>query len=105
MTNRLVEAHYLAHKDDDYDTFMRFWLTESFDLAFLNTLVRRFPSECEKLQQERSVVGELMEGQLEKARTALQDERRAIEIEDEKYWAPLVKELQHLRSVHAQQSN
>lgn len=97
MTNRLVEAHYLAHKDESSAAFIRFWLTESFDLSFLNTLVQRYPTQSANLREERPILQFLTGGNLDKARILLQKERRAIEVEDENYWAPLIKELHSLR--------
>lgn len=98
MTNRLIEAHYLANADSPTNESIRFWLTESFDLPFLEQLVTRFPEQSIELKEERSVLRALIEEQLEKARSLLQKERRTIEIEDETYWAPLIKELHQLRS-------
>lgn len=98
MTNRLVEAHYLANTNNPTNESIRFWLTESFDLPFLKRLVARFPEQSEQLKKERTVLGALIEDQLEKARRLLQEERRTIEIADETYWAPLIKELHQLRS-------
>lgn len=97
MTNRLVEAHYLANANTPANESIRFWLTESFDLPFLEQLVARFPEQCEKLKEKRPVLRPLIEDQLEKARSLLQEERRTIEIEDETYWAPLIQELHQLR--------
>jgi len=97
MTNRLVEAHYLANANTPANESISFWLTESFDLPFLEQLVARFPEQCEKLKEKRPVLRPLIEDQLEKARSLLQEERRTIEIEDETYWAPLIQELHQLR--------
>lgn len=98
MTNRLVEAHYLANVEVPTNESICFWLTESFDLSFLEQLVARFPEQSSSLKEKRPVLRALVENQLENARSLLQKERRTIEIEDETYWAPLIKELHLLRS-------
>lgn len=97
MTNRLVEAHYLANTDNPTHESIHFWMTESFDITFLERLVARFPGHSKKLASERPVLQALVDEQVERARSLLQEERRGIEIEDETYWAPLMEELHQLR--------
>lgn len=98
MTNRLVEAHYLANAEKPDEPSIRFWLTESFDLSFLSSLVERFPVQSGELSESRPVLATLLQKQTERARTQLQEERRSIELADEAYWAPLIKELHQLRT-------
>lgn len=93
MTNRLVEAHHAAHRDRPTDEQVRFWLTQSFDLEFLALRVAEYSS----FAADRDVVRALGDGDEERAKTVLEEERAAVVGADRAYWAPLKQELEALR--------
>ncbi len=93
MTNRLVEAHHVRHRDEATTERIWFWLTQSFDLEFIERRVSEYPG----VGDEREVIRELRKGNRRQAAVVLESERMAIVEADREYWKPLKKELEALR--------
>ncbi len=97
MTNRLIEAHYIQNAQQPSPEHIEFWLTQSFDLDFLEQRTAEYPAEARQLASRRTVLAHLLEGDTEAADLALYQERQRIRQADRTYWQPLIKELHSLR--------
>jgi hypothetical protein len=96
MLQRLVEAHYFAHRDEATHEQVAWWLRELRTPHLLREVAARFPDEASRLEPERDVLKVLSAGEtaIEAALRREEDEERAL---DRAYWLPLKQELEELR--------
>ena len=97
MLQRLVEAHYLKHRNSAEAEQQRFWLRELRTLEFLTEAVRKWPEQAERLSRERPLLALARTGNLESVIEALMAEERTERELDRRYWQPLKTELEQLR--------
>lgn len=97
MIRRLVEVHYSETSRDPSPQRIRFWLEEMRSPELLIEVVTRFPDEACGRAVERSAVAQALTGDLAAVQMALDEEMAREREADRAYWAPLRKELEHLR--------
>ncbi len=99
MIQRLIEAHWFQHRHEPTPERINFWLQECRTVEILFDLVGRFPGEASSLHPPRAAVSTALRENREIVEKAL-DEERLLEIAaDQAYWAPLRKEIEHLRRM------
>jgi len=97
MIQRLVEANYVAHRENPTAEQVAFWLGESRAPARLVELAKRHPERTRELAATRPLLAFAMAGNLPELARALKDEEQREREKDRAYWAPLVKELEQMR--------
>jgi len=98
MLSRLVEASYFGNRDHPTEQQVDFWLRELRTPSLLAEAAERFPKECEMAAPERpllALIGSAGSDVLEKA---IKEEELREREADRRYWQPLRKELERLRS-------
>lgn len=102
MVRRLLEAHYLQHRDAPHPEQVRFWLRELRTPEFLVETVQRWPELARELAAQRPLLDRANRGTLAEVEQALWDEERAERERDRAYWQPLKAELEQLRRTARQ---
>jgi hypothetical protein len=97
MLQRLLEAHYLQHRDGATPEQQRFWLHELRTPELLVEAARRWPELAEEIARERPLLLLAKSAQLDELRQALSAEEQAEQQHDREYWQPLKAELEQLR--------
>jgi hypothetical protein len=97
MLQRLLEAHYLRHRDDSTPEQRCFWLQELRSPELLVEATQRWPDLSEQIARQRPLLSSAQLGRAEALRQALSVEERAEQEEDRAYWQPLRAELEQLR--------
>ncbi len=96
MIRRLLEVHYLQHRDAATPPRIEFWLRELRTPALLREIANAHPDVCARLSSERAVL-QLRNGSDTEIEMALRDEEEAERRRDREYWRPLKAELETLR--------
>jgi hypothetical protein len=99
MIQRLIEAHWFQHRHEPTPERINFWLRECRTVEILFDLVERFPGEASSVHPPREAVSTALRGNREVVEKALDDERLLEIAADQAYWAPLRKEIEHLRRI------
>ena len=102
MIRRLLEVHYLQHRDEPTPARVEFWLRELRTPALLREVGANFPHERQILSAQRAVLGQLSNSQTD-IEAALRDEENVERQRDRAYWQPLKAELEKLR--HARRNS
>jgi hypothetical protein len=97
MLQRLLEAHYLQHRDDATSERQYFWLQELRTPELLVEAIQRWPEPAEQIAHQRSLLLLAKAGQLDQLREALSVEEQTERQHDSAYWKPLKSELERLR--------
>lgn len=97
MLQRLVEAHYLKHRNSAEAEQQGFWLRELRTPEFLTETVRKWPEQAARLSHERPLLALVQTGARLAIEEALLAEERAERERDRLYWQPLRAELERLR--------
>jgi hypothetical protein len=97
MIRRLVEAHYLRHREEATQTQLRFWLLECRTPDILLELVRDHRPLAATLESERGLLALALQTGPEQLEFLLAEEERAERQRDREYWRPLRSELEQLR--------
>lgn len=100
MLTRLLEAHYLAHRESATGSQARFWLMELRTPEFLVEVHRNWPDEARALIAQRPLLQYTTTASELALVNALEAEEKAERLRDRDYWLPLRAELEELR--HAQ---
>ncbi len=101
MLRRLVEAHFVANRDNPQPAQIAFWLRESRTISMLLDLARDNRSNVTALLEERPLLLFALQGDDVGLATALMEEEKAIREVDRVYWLPLKAELERLRHSHS----
>jgi hypothetical protein len=97
MLTRLLEAHYLAHRESATELQARFWLTELRTPEFLMEVCRNWPNEAHTLADQRPLLQHAATDSMDTLLTALETEEKNERQRDREYWRPLREELEQLR--------
>ena len=95
MIRRLVEAHYLRHREEATEAQLRFWLLECRTPDILLELDHR--PFAATLASERGLLALAPETGPEQLELLLAEEEHAERRRDREYWRPLRSELEQLR--------
>ena len=95
MISRLVEVHYLNHREESTAPQREFWFRELRNAALLSTLATQYPNEAAALAPERPAIAAALSQ--EDVGYALRDEEERERTADRAYWEPLKKQLEELR--------
>lgn len=95
MIARLVEVHYLNHREESTPAQREFWFRELRNAGLLSTLAAQYANEAAALATGRAAITAALANQdVERALREEEDRERAA---DRAYWAPLKKQLEELR--------
>jgi hypothetical protein len=97
MIRRLVEANYLAHREDPSPEQIGFWLRELRTPQLLIEVVQHHPEAAEAAARTRPALAMATPANLGVLGRALRDEEERERHADEVYWQPLRKKLEQLR--------
>ena len=97
MVRRLVEAHYLQHRNTPNTAQIEFWFTELRTPEFLVLHAATFPEHCRRIMEPRPLLEAALTGDTERLARELNAEAAKEGAADREYWAPLKRELQELR--------
>jgi hypothetical protein len=97
MLQRLLEAHYLQHRDLPTPVQLRFWLLELRTPELLVEAARSCAGLARELSNQRPLLRLAESGTLGELSEALGAEERAERERDRAYWQPLKAELEQLR--------
>ena len=97
MIRRLVEADYVRHATRAAPSDVHFWLRESRTAAMLLELAATHRAPAADMSTERPLLRHAVQGNAAGVEEALIAEERRERILDREYWAPLRRELEHLR--------
>lgn len=98
MIRRLVEAHYFQNLEHPTTHQILFWLSELRTPEILIDLAQNYPKELKRIIPQRSLLKFAQRKKLESLSKALRKEENLERKEDQKYWKPLKKDLEKLRS-------
>jgi hypothetical protein len=97
MIRRLIEANYVANRENPAPEQIEFWLLESRTPSIIREIAAAYPAIARRLSDRRlflaSITG-MGDRELDDALDA--EEKREREI-DREYWKPLREELERLR--------
>jgi hypothetical protein len=94
MIRRLVEAHYVQHREAVTPERVAFWLRESRTPSMLAGLAAEFPEEARSACRQRPLLGGALAGDEIGLQEELdREEKREREL-DRQYWIPLKQELE-----------
>ncbi len=96
MIRRLLEVHYLEHRDAATPPRIEFWLRELRTPTLLREAGELFPNQRQKLVSQRALLGKLSSSEAE-LETALHEEEAHERERDRQYWQPIKAELEKLR--------
>jgi hypothetical protein len=97
MIRRLVEAHFVRHRDRPADQQVRFWLEECRTPDMLIELACSYPQMLDEVVKKRELLAHAARGEKDKIEAALKEEEDREREADRKYWRPLKEELERLR--------
>ena len=97
MVRRLVEAHCFQHPKKRTFAQVRFWLRELRTPQLLFEAARACPKPCRQLVPGRPLLAHASAGATAKLERALLAEEAAERARDQRYWWPLLRELEGLR--------
>ena len=103
MLQRLVEAHYLRHRDASTPEQQQFWLRELRTPALLVEAAHAWPQAARALEAERPLLALRQLHELREMEEALAAEERTERERDRLYWQPLIAELEQLRRAARKQ--
>jgi hypothetical protein len=95
MIARLVEVHFLNHREDSTEVQRVFWFRELRNAGLLTMLAGQFKKEAIELAAERPALAAALGGK--DVERALRDEEERERAADRAYWEPLKKQLEELR--------
>lgn len=97
MIRRLVDVHYLSHRDDPTSERIAWWLQELRTPALLIEATRLDPVAARSAQAVRPLVAAALRSDEPAVAAGLAAEEAAEREADRAYWAPLRAELEVLR--------
>lgn len=98
MIARLVEAHYARHAAAPEPAMLDFWLREARTPQILIDVARLAPDHCQALAVSRPLLTLAADGDEASLVQSLRVEQDTEREADRRYWAPLKRELEQLRS-------
>jgi hypothetical protein len=97
MVRRLVEVHYLSHREHPSPEHVAFWLRELRTPVLLEELVHNHPEAARGAAARRLLLDVAGAGDTDALERALLDEELRERAVDRRYWQPLREELERLR--------
>jgi len=97
MIRRLVEAHYFENFEKPNSSQIKFWATELRTASLLIRLASNHTALVKKHASRRPLLAHALSGRANKLEHALASEETIERKKDERYWMPLLKELEKLR--------
>ena len=97
MVSLLVETHYFAFAAEPTPERIAFWLREARTPERLVELAGRFPEDCRRLSDERSLLVTALNGNFDGLRRELMEEELRDRQRDREYWLPLRAEIEGFR--------
>lgn len=97
MIRRLVEAHFVQHRDEPTQKNVAFWLREARTPALLIQLAQNEPDALPAVEKERPLLQFARAGDEHALAEALEQEAKREREADRRYWEPLRQELEQLR--------
>lgn len=97
MIQRLMEADYLANRENPSLTRPAFWLTELRSPQLLIEAAEKKPAQSRQLATQRPLLHSALKGDLTGIAEGLEDEEKQEREKDRIYWQPLKAELEKLR--------
>jgi hypothetical protein len=97
MIRRLVESHFVRHRDSPEPRRVDFWLRECRTPAILFEIAERFAEQTASALSARPLLARAAERDESGLREALAAEEAAEREADRRYWLPLRRELEELR--------
>lgn len=97
MIARLVEAHYARHAQAPEAAMLDFWLREARSPQILIDVANLATGRCHALAVSRPLLTLAAAGDEAALVASLRAEQDAERDADRRYWAPLKRELEHLR--------
>jgi hypothetical protein len=95
MISRLVEVHYLNHRERSTGAQREFWFRELRNASLLVSLTAKFPNEAAALATGRHAIAAALAN--EDVERALRAEEQQERVADRAYWEPLKRQLEQLR--------
>ncbi|MEM1226135.1 MAG: hypothetical protein AAGJ40_10570 [Planctomycetota bacterium] len=99
MIRRLVDAHFDQNGDEPTDDRVRFWLRESRTPEILIRVAAEYPALLKEVMKERPLLVETLGASRTALRQELEKEQSAERDADQRYWRPLIKELESMPSA------
>lgn len=103
MIRRLVDAHYERNQDEPTDDRVRFWLRESRTPEVLIAVAAAHPHLLKEMISQRPLLVETLSASRTALHKELEKEQAAEKEADERYWRPLLQELERLRRERRRQ--
>jgi hypothetical protein len=97
MLRRLVEAHYFSRPRKPDPRKLYFWLQEMRTPEILVDLAKRYPKQTSRAARRRSLLLHALQDDALGLEVALKKDEETERTADRLYWAPMKKELEHLR--------
>ena len=97
MLRRLIEVNYFAHRENPKQEQIRFWFLELRTPDLLIELATAHGPIPVHLRRKRQLLELAATGNKSLLERALREEEQKERESDQKYWAPLKKELEKLR--------
>ena len=101
MIRRLLEADYVAGRNNPNPEQIRFWLREMRTPEWLIELGRQKPDSLRELLGQRPLLVHASNGEVEVLGDSLEKEEKLERECDRAYWQPLKSELERLRHKRA----
>ena len=97
MLQRLLESHYLSHRNNSTEQKREFWLHELRTPELLVEATQTWPGLATLVAKERPLIHSAQSDRLADLDDALVAEERAERERDREYWRPLKAELEAIR--------
>ena len=97
MIRRLVDSHYDQNREESNDDRVRFWLRESRTPEVLIRVAAEHPELLKEMIEIRPLLVETLGASRTALRQELEKEQAAEREADQRYWQPLMKELEAMR--------
>lgn len=97
MIRRLVDAHFDQNQDEPTEDRVRFWLRESRTPETLIRVAAEHPELLQEAMKTRPLLVETMSASRTALRQELEKEQALEQEADQRYWRPLMKELEAMR--------
>jgi hypothetical protein len=97
MIRRLVDSHYDQNQHDPTEDRVRFWLRESRTPEVLIRVAAEHPKLLREMTKTRPLLAETLGASRSALQQELDKEQAAEKGADQKYWRPLMKELEAMR--------
>ena len=97
MIRRLIEANYVANRENPTAEQIEFWLLESRTPSLLREVAAAHPARARRLSERRPFLASINLIKDRDLEAALESEEKREREIDREYWKPLREELERLR--------